>query len=236
MSDLVLDKVEIALIQGDLSKLEDKERVNYYNNVCNSLGLNPLTKPFRYINLHNKLTLYATKDCTDQLRKIYKISIKIVERKTDGGVHYVTAQATTPDGRFDEEIAGVNVANLKGESLANAIMKASTKAKRRVTLSICGLGMLDETEIESIDSAKEKEKPANPALPKPPENEAPTAPDESTIKKLREAYSSLAVDEQMLKAFIKKDLSKMTFEDLKLLRQTYNDIKQGNKDLNEVFG
>jgi hypothetical protein len=32
-------------------------------------------------------------------------------------------------------------------------MKAITKAKRRVTLSICGLGWLDETEIESIPSA-----------------------------------------------------------------------------------
>ena len=29
-------------------------------------------------------------------------------------------------------------------------MKAETKAKRRVTLSICGLGMLDETEVETV--------------------------------------------------------------------------------------
>jgi phage tail sheath protein FI len=29
-------------------------------------------------------------------------------------------------------------------------MKAETKAKRRVTLSICGLNMLDESEVESI--------------------------------------------------------------------------------------
>jgi len=42
---------------------------------------------------------------------------------------------------------------LQGESLANALMKAETKAKRRVTLSICGLGMLDETEIGSIPTA-----------------------------------------------------------------------------------
>ena len=32
----------------------------------------------------------------------------------------------------------------------NAKLKAITKAKRRVTLSICGLGFLDETEIETI--------------------------------------------------------------------------------------
>ena len=33
-------------------------------------------------------------------------------------------------------------------------MKAETKAKRRVTLSICGLGMLDETEVETIPGAR----------------------------------------------------------------------------------
>ena len=36
-------------------------------------------------------------------------------------------------------------------------MKAETKAKRRVTLSISGLGWTDETEIESIPNAKKVE-------------------------------------------------------------------------------
>ena len=40
--------------------------------------------------------------------------------------------------------------SLNCDDLANAFMKAETKAKRRVTLSICGLGILDETEIETI--------------------------------------------------------------------------------------
>jgi hypothetical protein len=39
--------------------------------------------------------------------------------------------------------------------LANALMKAETKAKRRATLSICGLGMLDETEVEDIQGAQQ---------------------------------------------------------------------------------
>jgi hypothetical protein len=47
----------------------------------------------------------------------------------------------------------VSIANVNGEARANAMMKAETKAKRRVTLSICGLGMLDETEVESIPEA-----------------------------------------------------------------------------------
>lgn len=33
------------------------------------------------------------------------------------------------------------------------MMKAETKAKRRVTLSICGLGMFDESEMESVPSS-----------------------------------------------------------------------------------
>jgi hypothetical protein len=44
----------------------------------------------------------------------------------------------------------VSVAGLRGEALANAQMKALTKAKRRATLSICGLGFLDETDSEAV--------------------------------------------------------------------------------------
>jgi len=43
------------------------------------------------------------------------------------------------------------IAGLKGDMLGNAMLKAVTKAKRRATLSMCGLGMLDEEEIKSIN-------------------------------------------------------------------------------------
>jgi hypothetical protein len=48
----------------------------------------------------------------------------------------------------------VSLANLKGDNLANALMKAETKAKRRVTLSIVWLGWLDETEVETVAGAR----------------------------------------------------------------------------------
>jgi hypothetical protein len=143
--------IEAALIGGDLSKLSAAERVVFYNQVCESLGLNPLTKPFEYIMLNGKLTLYAKRDATDQLRRINKISIEIVAREKHGDLYVVTARARDNiAGRTDESTGAVTTSNLKGEALANAYMKAETKAKRRVTLSICGLGFLDETEIESI--------------------------------------------------------------------------------------
>lgn len=144
---------ESALIGGDLSKLTPDQRVAYYNHTCESLGLNPLTKPFEYIRLNGKETLYAKRDCTDQLRKIHGVSIKIVSRDRIEDLLVVTAQASLTSGRFDESVAAVAVGSLKGEALANAMMKAETKAKRRVTLSICGLGMLDETEVSTIPGA-----------------------------------------------------------------------------------
>lgn len=142
--------VETVLIQNDLSKLTPEQRVSYYNAVCSSLGLNPLTQPFAYITLNGKLRLYALKDATEQLRKIHGVSITEVTSQRLEDVFVVTAKALDKTGRTDAATGAVPIGNLKGEALANALMKAETKAKRRATLSICGLGMLDETEAEAI--------------------------------------------------------------------------------------
>jgi len=146
--------IEQVVVSGDLAKLTPAQRVNYYNRVCNSMGLNPLTRPFDYITLNNKLTLYAKRDAADQLRKLHGVSVQIVSRERIEDVFTVTAHATMPDGRSDESIGAVALGTLKGEALANALMKAETKAKRRVTLSIVGLGWLDETEVETIRDAR----------------------------------------------------------------------------------
>jgi hypothetical protein len=65
-------------------------------------------------------------------------------------VYEVVARACLPDGRCTESIGAVSIINLKGEAYANAVMKAETKAKRRATLDLLGLGVLDESEAESI--------------------------------------------------------------------------------------
>lgn len=144
---------EQVLLGGDLSKLTPAERLSVYKATCETLGLNPLTKPFQYITLNGKLTLYASKDCTEQLRNIRGVSVSIVSREVTEGIYVVTARATLASGRTDESIGAVTIDKLTGDARANAVMKAETKAKRRVTLSICGLGMLDETEIETIPGA-----------------------------------------------------------------------------------
>ena len=146
--------IERVVMQGDLSKLDPTQRVMYYNKVCESMGLNPYTRPFDYISLNGKLTLYAKKDATEQLRQVKKISITSLEGRMVDDLYIVVAKATTPDGRLDQSTGAVSIGNLKGEQKANAIMKAETKAKRRVTLSISGMGWTDESEIESIPHAQ----------------------------------------------------------------------------------
>lgn len=146
--------LEQVVIQGDLAKLSATDRVAYYKRVCESLGLNPYTKPFDYITLNNRLTLYARKDATDQLRRQQKISIAKPDIRFEGDDWIiVTVEASNADGRTDSDVGVVSRKDMRGD-FGNALMKAVTKAKRRVTLSICGLGMLDETEVETIPDAK----------------------------------------------------------------------------------
>jgi hypothetical protein len=37
--------IDAAVMVGDLSELTTEQRADYYRQVCESLGLNPLTKP-----------------------------------------------------------------------------------------------------------------------------------------------------------------------------------------------
>jgi hypothetical protein len=147
--------IEKVLLDGDLKVLTPDQRISYYNAVCASLSLNPLTKPFAYLHLNGKTVLYALKDCAEQLRNVRGVSLTILSREIIEGVYVVTSRAMLADGRTDEATGAVAIDGLKGEFRANAMMKAETKSKRRVTLSICGLGLLDESEIETVRGAVE---------------------------------------------------------------------------------
>lgn len=148
------DIIETVLAKGDLAALTVEERNRYYLECCRSLGLNPLTRPFEYITLQGRMILYARRDCADQVRRNRGVSITGMEKEVVEGVYVVSVEAKDKDARTDRATGAVAIANLKGDALANAMMKAETKAKRRVTLSLCGLGLIDETEVEDIQRAE----------------------------------------------------------------------------------
>lgn len=164
---LELSDQEGLLIQGDLEKLTAEGRIAYYIHRCKTQGLDPLSRPFDYIKVPgmikgtHKLVLYANKNCAEQLREIHHISSTILKEETESGVLRVYVRASKPiiiDGKliayreFDE-VGAVSIAGVGSTELANARMKAVTKAHRRAALGIQGLGLSDESETETIKGA-----------------------------------------------------------------------------------
>lgn len=173
-----LSIMEKVVVRGDLSSLKPEERFVYYTKVCESVGLNPLTKPFDYLQLDGKLVLYAKRDATDQLRKINKISITITSRERIGDVYIVTARGETPDHRTDESIGAVSLMKeekiwdelrsrkvptgkiipLTADEFANAIMKAECVPLDSEILTMEGFKRYSEVHVGDMVLAYDCEK------------------------------------------------------------------------------
>jgi len=193
--------LERVLVAGDLAGLNEAQRIEYYKAVCESLGLNPLTRPFEYLRLNGRLVLYATRAAADQLRAIHGISIVDVRVEYKDDMIVVTVRGRDKSGREDVEVGVVSTAGLRGDAQANSFMKALTKAKRRLTLSLAGLGWLDESETETIPGAQRVSEP-QPVLPAEVQTlrqqlaeRAKELPDDSPLRaQAREAWRSGDVD------------------------------------------
>lgn len=142
------------VLRGDLSGLDENQSVQYYNYRCAQVGIDPSAKPFDILILNGKRILYANASATQQLASTHGLSIAIINRERIEAIYVVTVRVTGKDGRCTENQGAVDLANQGGEKLANSIMKATTKAIRRTVLAHCGLGMLDETEVETIPGAQ----------------------------------------------------------------------------------
>ena len=145
------ERIEQVAMEGDLSVLSLAERLMYVRSFCRALGIDWRGRPFAYIVLNNKMVLYALRNCTDQLRRVHGISVIESRRMQEGDLTIIEVKVQDRTGRTDTGTGAWPTAGLKGEAVVNAILKAETKAKRRATLSICGLGMLDESELDTID-------------------------------------------------------------------------------------
>ncbi|MBD1995287.1 hypothetical protein H6G00_01410 [Leptolyngbya sp. FACHB-541] len=149
---------EEVLMSGNAHGLTAVERRLYYIWYCKQVGLNPATRPLDYIPGEISrgkdvpkepiLKLSPNQSAAQQLRENRGISVEIKSREFVGKVYQVVAIAKTPDGRVDEASGVVSTHDydkpMSPKNLANALMKAETAAKRRVTLSICGFTVPDE--------------------------------------------------------------------------------------------
>ena len=204
--------IEELILKGDISNLTPPQRVQYYTSMCKNLGIDPLTQPFSIIKLQGRETFYANKNCTQQLAKVYRIGLEVLKTEMVKDVYMVTVRAS--DGkRHTDEIGAVTIGKHEGDNLANALMKASTKAKRRAVLAFCGLGILDETELETVRGVERVIEPLKidmSDVPKPEEQTITAEQLSALIKTLeKNGYTQIDLDEMTLFSYEKeaKDLT-----------------------------
>ena len=166
-SRAILDpKIQESLVlRGDLSGLNPEQKKQYYLYRCQQVGLDPAAKPFDLLTLNGKEVLYANANATQQLCSLHKLSTQITHREQLGDIYVVSVRVTGADGRVSENQGAVSIGGLAGEKLANAYLKGVTKAIRRSVLAHIGLGMLDESEVDSIPEARKSVMDVEPPPP-----------------------------------------------------------------------
>ena len=210
--------IESIVTKGDLSGLNQQQKVAYYNYRCQQIGLDPSAKPFDLLNLSGKQVLYANAGATQQLCAMHKLSTQITHRERVDDIYLVSCRVTGADGRVSENQGAVSVGNLKGDALANAILKATTKAIRRSVLAHCGLGMMDETEVETIPNAMRVNLQDPSPLVPPPLPVQATEGEPLFVPGKEDAYGLYANNQDWVDAFLTLvdkivDSKKITAED-----------------------
>jgi hypothetical protein len=165
------------VIKHDLSKLSTEELAQYLRAVSEFIGLDPDLNGLDTIWMDNEggpgksLVIYARRGTAEILREIYAIEVDELTDKIVNGSIVFTAKghSTLTAGTRRQEIAtGSKYINgLVGKALDDAIMTASTRAIRRLTMQFTKLGILDQSEVEAVVGSK-----VNPASAAQPVGEA----------------------------------------------------------------
>ena len=145
--------MESLIGSGDLSRMSPGDRVAYYDAVCQSVGLNPLTKPFEFISFQGRTVMYCTAAGCQQLAGMHGISLEIVERVSHPDACEVVVRAKFRDGRTVDNIGIVplvgdqKTGHVSAQTRIVAQKKAVTQAYRRAVLSAVGLAFPSTDEL-----------------------------------------------------------------------------------------
>ena len=173
-----LEEVQSALLlHGDYGKLSPAQRNVLLLKLCETHGLDPLTKPFMYIAVDGRKILYASRSAADGIAKnkgLSEVGHELIETM-NGTILIVKIadpawiESEGKKGRMKEGFSAIP-ANLTGLVWVNAVKKAHTQANRRAILALEAPGFMDESEISDIPGAKveddsERVAKARPATP-----------------------------------------------------------------------
>lgn len=166
---------EQLITSGNLQGLNAEQRIAYYKYVCDRSGLDYTAQPFEYIIFNKRVVLYAKKGCAEQLRRKHGISVIDTRVEQMNGMFVCTCTVQNDTGRTETDVGAVLVSSAPDID----IMKAVTKAKRRATLGICGLGSIEEAHPKEYAHSIKEAMPKSRVLLQPEEEPE----DEATAKK-----------------------------------------------------
>jgi len=154
------------VIRHDLHLMSKEELAQYLRDVSTFVGLDPDLNAFDAIWMPNEsgqgqsLVVYARRGTAEILRNKLGVDVdELTDHVVNGSIVY-TAKGRNKDGRKEQAIGSKSIQGLTGKVLDDAIMTASTRALRRLTMQFTTLGILDESEVSA---AKNEAPPANAA-------------------------------------------------------------------------
>jgi hypothetical protein len=137
----------------DLESLTEPQRQEYLRAVCKHLGVpdNLNLIALTYVDETDgpaRLVAYAKRGATEAVRNNLQIDVTSLTNQMIGGSIVFTATAKSKvTGRQEVATGSKWIDGLQGAQLDDAIMTASTRSLRRVTLQFMGAGVLDESEV-----------------------------------------------------------------------------------------
>jgi len=143
------------VIQHDLSRLNPQELNQYLRDVSEFIGLDPDLNGLDTIWMDNEtgpgksLVVYARRGTAEILRNKQGIEVSSLTDKIINGSVVFTAIGKDKNNRQEIATGSKYLGNLSGKALDDAIMTASTRALRRLTMQFTSLGILDESEVKA---------------------------------------------------------------------------------------
>ena len=154
---------------GKCDNLTKDQQAEYKKFLCAKIGVSPTLQPVDLIPTKNGLRPYLNKGASELIRDTRKISITGLEVAEQNGMFVVTCKVRGANGRIDCDMGACP----KGTEPHNALMKAVTKAKRRATLSMCGLGaIIEEAHPTEYNGNESEQQPQSAVLLEEQEDEA----------------------------------------------------------------
>jgi hypothetical protein len=160
--DNFMKLISLICVGGDLTHLDGPSKRALLAKLTNYLHLNPYSHNFFIFKDSNgRHRIYATKECCSQLRHNMGINTWLSDpiygpNNTAPVFVTVKANGTNRFGRSADEIGSVTLIGFDKSHWSDRIMFATTKAKRRLTLDLSGLGVLSDVEVDDIFHEKTK--------------------------------------------------------------------------------